>query len=185
MSQLAQADQRSPRRSWLVAGGVLALLLAFAFLWIGRATAGKAGPTRANSPDHAFSNIPIGKADAVDSGSEPCTAASFYNDMPDMSKTFRLGGTASRPVIVLFQAQWIVISDTAVIRLTIDGVAQSEEIIVESRPSGEPFSDTESHGYNFVTDALTPGMHTATIQWRDGGGGPACIDDRSMIILHK
>jgi hypothetical protein len=182
MSQLTV--RRSPRRSWLVAGGVLALLLAFALLWIGRATAGKAGPSRVNEPTHTFSNIPTGKADAVDSGSEPCTAAPFYNDMPDMSKTFRLAGTVSRPVIVLFQGQWTVVTDSALIQLTIDGVVQSPEIIVDARPSGVP-GDNESHGYNFVTNALAPGMHTATIQWRDGGGGPACIDDRSMIILHK
>jgi hypothetical protein len=184
MFQLIGAARRSSRRSWLVAGGVVGLLLAFALLWIGRATAGKAGPTRANSPTHTFSNIPIPKADAVDSTSEPCTAAPSYNDMPDMSKTFKLGGTASRPVIVLFQAQWTVVTDSALIQLTIDGVVRSEEIIVDARPSGVAH-DNESHGYDFVTDALTPGMHTATIQWRDGGGGPACIDDRSMIILHK
>jgi hypothetical protein len=45
--------------------------------------------------------------------------------------------------------------------------------------------EVETHGFNFVSDPLAPGTHTATIQWRDNGLGPFCATERSLIVLHK
>jgi hypothetical protein len=38
---------------------------------------------------------------------------------------------------------------------------------------------------NFVSDPLSPGTHTAKIQFKDDDLGPVYAGSRSPIILHK
>ena len=185
MSQLTQAVRRSPRRARLTAAAVLVALAALMLVWIGRASADQGGRKLA-SVSSSVSNVPTSRADAVDfAGFIACTVSPAFNDMPEMSKTFRLGGRVAQPVIVLFQGQWGGFTSGAAvqIRLTIDGVPGSG-LTINERPSGEP-NVVETHGYNFVSEPLAPGTHTATIQWADNGAGPSCIGRRSLIILHK
>jgi hypothetical protein len=190
MSQLARSVRRSPRRTRLIAGVVLLALAALMLVWIGHATAGKGGPTRAVKIAKTVSNVATGRADAVDATTFVCTTGGTFTDMPEMSATFRLGGRAAQPVIVLFEGEWGGPSFTegtgAFIRLAIDGVVQTPvDVGVERRPTGTP-DDLETHGFNFVSDPLAPGTHTATIQWRGTTtSGQVCVQDRSMIVLHK
>jgi hypothetical protein len=181
MSQLTHTVRRSPRRRWLIAGGTLALLLAFALLWIGRASADEGAPI---SPATSVSNVATGKADAVDAVDSNCIASFEFTDMPGMSETFSFGGTARRPVLVLFQGEWSTptAGSTANIRLMIDGVVHSgiTNAVLDHRAGGAP-NEIETHGFNFVSDPLAPGTHTATIQWAGG----SCVRNRSLIVLHK
>ncbi|MEX0816579.1 MAG: hypothetical protein WD027_03990 [Gaiellales bacterium] len=70
--------------------------------------------------------------------------------------------------------------DTGFVRLTIDGVQQFPGEIPLI-----PAGDSGSHGFNWQSSGLAPGVHTARIQWRTDLGGNFCVDARSLIILHK
>jgi hypothetical protein len=134
----------------------------------------------------AVGPIAVAKADAVDATDNPCTTAAGFVDMPGMSVTFKFGGTASSPVIVLFQGEWIPNVDRALIRLVIDNVVQSGP-----GDGASPFAPHEgtivaTNGFNFISDSLAPKVaHTAKIQWSSVGGGAVCVDERSLIVLHK
>jgi hypothetical protein len=186
MSQLAHSVRRSPRRVRFAVGALLLTLAVFAVFWIGRASADEGGASPAATIAKTFSNIATGRADAVEANDSPCTVSPQFNDMPGMSETFSFGGTASRPVLVLFQAEWFSFTQSVAIRLTIDGVVQSGAaiVVIDERESGAP-DEVETHGYNFISDPLAPGTHTARIQWADSGAGPGCTNDRSLIVLHK
>ena len=142
------------------------------------------GPSSTGRAAKDFSNIATGRADAVDAAGERCTSSASFAALPGMSKTFSFGGAAERPVLVLFTG----VFDTspqaqAELRLVIDGVVQSGagELIVRKE-------STESHlateGFNFVSDAVAPGTHTAELQWRVFVSS-VCIRARSLIVLHR
>jgi hypothetical protein len=142
------------------------------------------------SVSSTVSNVATGKADAVDELAGACTCAPYFHDMPFMTKTFKLGGTASRPVIVLFQSELSTGTPGSRVetRLTIDGVVQpgpGATVILSTLPSDALTGFVETHGFNFISNPLAPGTHTATIQWRDSGEGPWYASRRSLIILHK
>ena len=109
-------------------------------------------------------------------------------DRPIMSKTFTLGTTSNKPVVVMFEGEWFtgIEGSAAFIQLAIDGVVQSgpSSVVVAYTPFGA-IPETETHGFNFISNALSPGSHTAAIQWADNGQGPYCVRVRSMLILHK
>ena len=136
----------------------------------------------------SVSNIATAKASAVDATGQVCTAAPFFVDMPSMSKTFSFSGTASRHVIVLFEGEFGLLTEgtSLTIQLLIDGVVQSgpRDIFMLFHPPGDEFP-AGTHGFNFISDRLPPGTHTAKIQWRDTGAGPGCVFARSLVVLHK
>jgi hypothetical protein len=187
MSQLTHAVRRSPRRARLTACAVLIALAALTLVWIGRASAEKGG---ANSPAAVSKSVSTlaSKADAVDAIGGVCTQSAVYADMPGMLVSFKLGGTASRAVIVLFQGEWEAINSgsSAEIRLTIDNVIQSGPTDVGAdRRAFDASDETETHGFNFISDPVTPGLHVARIQWRSPRASQACTFARSLIVLHK
>ncbi len=187
MSQFTHAFRRSPSRGRLAACALVVPLAASALVWVGRVSAAESGRSPA-AVSKSVSNVPTAKADALDATNTICTVSPNFNDMPGTSKKFSLGGSQSRPVIVLFQGEWFSNTEgsAAFIQLAIDGKVQSgpSSVVVAHRPFGEP-QQTESHGFNFVSDPLVPGTHTATIQWADNGQGPYCVRVRSLIVLHK
>jgi hypothetical protein len=125
----------------------------------------------------------INKVDAVDTNIQACTVSTAFVDMPGMLVSFKSGGTASRPVIVLFQGEWLSIDrGTGVIRLTIDGIVQSGPDDVEMNDTDA--TETATHGFNFLSDRLAPGLHVARIQWKTRGD-VACVNERSLIVMHK
>lgn len=136
----------------------------------------------------SVSNMATARASAVDANERVCTAAPFFVDMPNMSKSFSFGGSASRHVIVLFEGEFGHLTEgtSLTIQLMIDGVVQSgpKDIFMLFHADGDEFP-AGTHGFNFISDRLAPGAHTAKIQWRDTGAGPGCVFARSLVVLHK
>ena len=161
------------------------VLAAFALFLLGRATADE---DSADAISKSVTGVPIPKADGIDATDTICTVSPNFNNMPGMSKTFTLDTTSNKPVIVMFQGEWFTGTEgsAAFIQLAIDGIVQSgpNSVVVAFIPFGET-PETETHGFNFISNSLSPGTHTAAIQWADNGQGPYCVRVRSMIILHK
>jgi len=166
---------------------VVVPLIAFAMVLVDRADAGEDGLTT-DAISKSFTGVPISKMDGIDATDTICTVSPSFNNMPGMSKTFTLGTTSNKPVMVMFQGEWFTgtVGSAAFIQLAIDGIVQSgpNSVVVAFVPFGAT-PETETHGFNFISDALSPGTHTATIQWADNGQGPYCVRVRSMVILHK
>jgi hypothetical protein len=197
MSYVTQTGWRSPRRARFIAINVLVVLAAFALVWMGRASAqsvwiGGSGADEGGPSAAATRSISttISKADAVDTTDQACTSSTQFIDLPEMLVSFKAGGKASQPVIVLFQGEWQSDDELiAEIRLTIDGVIQPGpgNVRVDHLPGGER-PRVETHGFNFLSDRLAPGLHVARIQWRADGGGlfrAFCVNNRSLIVMHK
>lgn len=186
MPQLTHAVRTLTPGRRIVAFALL-VSVAAALVWVGRVSAAEGGRGPA-AVSKTISGLPIGKADGIDAIDTVCTVSPNFNTMPGMSKTFTLGTTSNKPVVVLFEGEWFSGADgsAAFIQLAIDGRVQSgpSSVVVAHQPFGE-IPETETHGFNFISDALTPGSHTAVIQWADNGQGPYCVRVRSMLILHK
>jgi hypothetical protein len=173
--------QAGPLR--LAALAALTLAVALALVLIARANAGS------RHVETSVANVPTPKADAVDAIDFPCTTSATFVPMPTMSRTFKLGGKASQPVLVLFQGEWFGFDSgqAAQLELTVDGVVQPGPgtiITIDQRPAGttQPVS---THGFDYVTSPLAPGTHTAEIEWRSTPGGQICVTRRSLVVMHK
>jgi hypothetical protein len=128
------------------------------------------------------SNAPTAKADGVDAVGIECTSDLGFVDMPGLTTTFTTRGSAPKPVIVLFQSEWVGIQGEPLMRLTIDGVQQSPGEV----RAADVGSAAQTHGFNFVSSPLAPGTHTATMQFRsETAARRVCVGDRSLIVLHK
>ena len=72
--------------------------------------------------------------------------------------------------------------DAGVIRLTVDNtLVQSPVDLIALGSTGEQ----RAVAFNWETNAMTPGTHTARIQWRTNAGSLFCVADRSLIVLSK
>jgi hypothetical protein len=114
-----------------------------------------------------------------------CSITTSFKTIPGMERTFVLGGTANEEVVVTFQASWSGTAmqfDTAFVRLTIDGVVQPVNVSVPIFAGSE---GTNTHGFTWLSKSLAPGSHTARIQWRTDLGSTFCVDDRSLVVLHR
>jgi hypothetical protein len=127
---------------------------------------------------------PITKFDGTDEIVEACTTSTNWVNMPQMTRTFTVGGTTSASVASMFQGSLSLDSshqfDTGFIRLTIDGNAQSPGTIPAIAPG-----ERGTHGFNWASAALTTGSHTARVQWRTDLGSSLCVDARSLLVLHR
>jgi hypothetical protein len=187
MTHLILVGRRSPRQVRRAAAVLLLALAALALVWIGRASADASSPTARHATKDFFaaSNVPIPKADAaVSTFFSECSCSPTMHAMSGMSKTFRLGGRVPQRVIVMFQGEFFQPVERgahALVRLVIDGVPQNsgEEVVIASHVV------QATHGFQWVSESLAPGTHTAVIEWRDGGDAPVYVAPRSMIILHK
>jgi hypothetical protein len=187
MSHLSQRICRTALQMQRIAFLLIVPLSAIALLLFQRVGASEDG-LAPDAVSKTVTGVPIGRADGVDATDTVCTVSPSFNNMPAMSKTFTQNATTNKPVIVMFEGEWFagVEGSAAFIQLAIDGVVQSgpRSVVAAFSPFGA-IPDTATHGFNFITDALTPGSHTATIQWADNGQGPYCVRVRSMLILHK
>ncbi len=180
------ANRLRQRRRHLLLAALLAVV-APALFWIGRSSAGPAGAAHPAAASRSFANIPTGKSDAADATDLPCTVSPNYTDMPGMSLTFKLGGSTSRPVVVSLQAQWFMPNEgvTIRIRMLIDGVVQGPtDVLVVERPTGVSLVDG-THGFDFISNLISPGTHTVKIQWHDNGVSFGCAANRTLIVMHK
>jgi hypothetical protein len=132
-----------------------------------------------------FRSAPISRFDGVDEIVFACTTTNTFTTIPQMTRTFTLGGSVNDEAVAMFQGSFSLDTsggafDTGFIRLTIDGVQQSPGV-VPAIGAGE----SGTHGFNWQTRPLTPGSHTARVQWRTDLGSNFCVDARSLIVLHK
>jgi hypothetical protein len=128
---------------------------------------------------------PIRAFDGVDEIVFECTNTTNYNSIPEMRRTFTVGGNISQPVIAMFEGSLSLDKsggnlDTGFLRLTIDGVEQSPGEIPAIEAGGRG-----THGFNWQTTPLAPGSHIARVQWRTDLGGNYCADARSLIVIHR
>jgi hypothetical protein len=129
-----------------------------------------------------FRSAPISTFDGVDEIVEACTTGTDFQRIPQMTRRFSVGGSASEEVVVMFQGSLSLSgdpSDTGFIRLVIDGVEQTPGV-VPAIGSGE----RGTHGFNWQSEPLSPGSHRARVAWRTDLGGTLCVDARSLIVLH-
>jgi hypothetical protein len=130
-------------------------------------------------------SAPITRFSGTDEIVEACTQTTSFATIPQMARTFTLGGSANEEVVVMFQGSLRLDTaggafDTGFLRLRIDGVDQS--------PGEVPAigaGDSGTHGFNWQSRPLAPGSHTARVQWRTDQGGELCVDARSIIVLHR
>lgn len=130
-------------------------------------------------------SAPISRFDGIDEIVEACTSTTTFATIPQMTRTFTLGGTVNDEVVAMFQGSLSLDSsggqfDTGFLRLTIDGVEQSPGVVPAIAPDNRG-----THGFNWESKPLTPGSHTARVQWRTDLGSTFCADARSLIVLHK
>jgi len=114
-----------------------------------------------------------------------CSITTAFTTIPGMVQTFVLGGTENDEVVVTFQASWSGVAqqfDTAFVRLTIDNVVQPTNVSV---PIFAGVEGTNTHGFTWLSRTLAPGSHTARIQWRTDLGSTFCVDDRTLVVLHR
>jgi len=114
-----------------------------------------------------------------------------WQDMPNMTKTFTQSGPNSPDEALVFFRSVFEHGDhpPIYVRLLINGQVQP------GLGAGVTLGPTNTVGelrpQMFITEALAPGNHTATIQWKVGdlGGGPwgeyICVGDRSLVIQHR
>lgn len=115
-------------------------------------------------------------------------------DMPGMTRAFVQGGATAESVVVDFVGSWPKpTSGTpagAFIFLEIDNnrvdvTSTNGGVLVHEGTASSVSNGT--HGFNFVTDPVSPGNHVAKMRWADNvlsGSGTICVAERSMVIHH-
>ena len=128
-----------------------------------------------------FDGIQVG---ATEAGTEDCTSSTTFVEMPKTKFSFSSkGGDA----VFMFQGQFGAFTSTAgnspILRLVVDGNIVGLGV-VGSLLNGA--NQIQTFGYNaFAT--LERGEHEAWVEWHTfGGAAPiSCVEDRSLIVLHK
>jgi hypothetical protein len=124
---------------------------------------------------------------AIDQTDNPCTSSQAYVDMPGMTVHFATSTLHQRYIIEVV-GEWIGGSDRALLRAVVDGF-----VVTGPGDGGAPFAPHEgtgvaTNGYTFISDDVPTNpfhpAHTVTIQWASVGGGPVCIDERSLVVFH-
>jgi hypothetical protein len=170
------------RRRWpfLLIGALTLSSVLFSGLWLGAASA------RSSQANASFSGVKMNKFDAVDGGGSGCAPAANWGDIPGATQTFKLGGTANRPVLVTVSLQAVLIAQgsSGYVRLLIDDGQQGVGPLTwhVAGPGGGSANDTL--GYTFLTLALAPGSHTAKVQFNGSLSNSFCLDHWTMAILH-
>jgi hypothetical protein len=131
----------------------------------------------------SLSNVKISKFDAADTNAfNPVCGPSGWSDIPGMTKTFKLAGTASRPVTVTYSGNAVMQAPGtgADLRLLVDGTQEGAgtwEVGSGGGPENTPMSFTA------LTPPLTPGNHTVDIQFQPTAN--FCIlGPQTLVILH-
>jgi hypothetical protein len=97
------------------------------------------------------------------------------------------------PVLVTFNATWATNSfngdNRAYVRLVIDDVVQpgpgsSFDLAIYQNSN---YAINVAHGWTFISGRVTPGPHTATVQWAtdNPSAGDVCTQDRVMVVHHN
>src|SRR5688500_17310715 len=122
---------------------------------------------------------------ATESGTEDCTSSTTFVEMPKTRFSFSSkGGDA----VFMFQGQFGAFTSTApnspILRLVVDGEIVGLGV-VGSLLNGA--NQIQTFGYNAFS-TLARGEHEAWVEWHtfaSGGAATSCVEDRSLIVLHK
>jgi hypothetical protein len=136
----------------------------------------------------------VGRIDYVEiheeqniAGVSICTTSSTYEDIPGLTKTFSQGGGLGNETIIAFRAQMQQSNSGGAadldVRLLIDGIPQSGSGSEIGVFDGAANVFDGLFSWNFISDPVSSGTHTAKLQWR--ATSEACIYSRSMIIHHR
>ena len=115
--------------------------------------------------------------------------------IPGTALSFTREGADTVGVIVSFVGNWTNPSgggpaDGAFIFLEIDGQRQDTTSTnggVLASPGHSNTVGNGTHGFNFVTNRLSPGNHVARMLWADNvlnGSGTICVAERSLVVYH-
>jgi hypothetical protein len=127
-------------------------------------------------------NAPVNRVQGVDATDTVSTMSTTIVDMPGMTTTFTLAGPNNKKVVALFQGEFDAASPSVdiSIRLVVDGVVQSgpQPLVVDQVAH-------QTNGFNFLSDSLSSGSHTANIQWKTGSGVSGSVSARSLVVLFE
>jgi hypothetical protein len=158
--------------------GAMALLACLALVGIGQDIV---APMDGNPP--LSGTVTIKKADYAQYNNVLTKFSTSWEDMPYMTKSFKISGTGSDEVIVMFQGQWSSCFGQAAIRLFIDGVLEGDTRFVKGDPNP---NDTSTNGFIWTSRPLKAGVtHTATIKWLTYQTNGASVLGPSMVIFHR
>jgi hypothetical protein len=130
---------------------------------------------------------PITKFTGVDESASRCTNSKTFVNIPQVYRSFTLGGTTDDEAVAMFSASMILYPhpqgtpDLGEIRLTVDDVLQLPVDVIALGSTGEQ----RAVAFNWQTSAVTPGTHLARIQWRTNEGSRFCVGARSLLVLSK
>jgi hypothetical protein len=158
---------------------VLAVATGVFFVW---ALPGVAGLRIVSTSTESQVSGNVTKWVARNSDDGECTATDEWLDIEETEVTFHTTGFHKR-ALILFQASWLQDDGQSAIRVRalIDGeivdVGDDEFVafFVDQFEHG-------THGFNWISEELHPGSHTAVIQWFWDAGGAGCLDQRSTIV---
>ena len=128
-----------------------------------------------------ISGSPGTKYDAVQATDSVSTDSESYALMPNMTVGFATSSQAPAVVIISSSPRGVRnLNCGYIMRLKVDGVIESAEIPVL-------LAEVDSRSFTFVTGSLSPGSHTANIEWRVAAGFTSlgCADVRSMVVMHQ
>jgi hypothetical protein len=124
------------------------------------------------------------------------TTSTTYVNVPDMSVSFTISGTASTCIVVSYTAEVYTGSDpnsligneVMFVRARLDGAVVG--FPAEAQFEGDSDEDGDgawarAHAFNFVFPNVAPGAHTLRIQWRSIFGGTVVTHRRTAVVYHK
>lgn len=127
----------------------------------------------------------IDRFKGIDGTGFVCTTSTTFVDMPGTAQNFTT--SKKNRVVALFTGEFgsLAAGETASIQLVIDGIPQKgpgangQEFPITNGTDGN-----QAGGFNFISQTLLAGTHTAVIRWRVLSGTEVCVDERSFIILY-
>ena len=124
---------------------------------------------------------PGARYDAVQATNFISTESYSFTPMPGMTVPFATSNHA--PALVTVNSSPIGVHNLNcghIMQLKVDGAVASVEIPVL-------LVDIDARSFTFVTDPVSPGTHTASVEWKIASGftNLGCAEARSMIVLHQ
>jgi hypothetical protein len=110
---------------------------------------------------------------------------SFVN-VPDTFIKFRVGGTGSSCVVVRYSAETDALGGAGGmdVKLVLDGTIDAlPGIIAWTHDHGGIGLSVQS--FEFIYPAVTPGTHTARLQWRSTDGRSVQLGSRTLTVTHQ
>jgi hypothetical protein len=121
----------------------------------------------------------VSKWVARNSDDGECAEPFEWLDIDDTEVTFHTTGFHKR-ALIFFQAKWFPDNGFNVVDLR---AVVDDEVVEVGDDDFVNFdvNERETHGFNWISEELHPGSHTAVIQWFSPGGVP-CLNQRSTIV---